>query len=84
MLTKGYYTPQQRQTKFTPTVYRTQYRQEIPMPLTPLHLAAGLPLKKWISLKTFILVNIMIDIEPGLIMFFGMNQFAAALIGLAP
>lgn len=54
------------------------------MPLTPLHLAAGLPLKKWISLKTFILVNIMIDIEPGLIMFFGMNQFAAALIGLAP
>ena len=49
------------------------------MPLTPLHLAAGLPLKKWISLKTFILVNIMIDVEPGLIMFFGMNQFGENL-----
>ena len=49
------------------------------MPVTPLHLAAGLPLRRWISMKTFILVNIMIDIEPGLIMFFGMNQLGENL-----
>jgi len=44
------------------------------MPLTPLHLAAGLPLRKRISLKAFILVNILIDLEPGLIMFFHMDS----------
>lgn len=43
------------------------------MPLTPLHLAAGLPLRKRISLKAFILVNILIDLEPGAIMFFRMD-----------
>lgn len=44
------------------------------MPLTPLHLAAGLPLRHWISLKAFILVNVLIDLEVAVVMFFGMNQ----------
>lgn len=43
------------------------------MPLTPLHLAAGLPLRHKISMKAFILVNILIDLEPGVIMLFGMD-----------
>lgn len=43
------------------------------MPLTPFHLAAGLPARKFISMPAFILVNILIDLEPGLIMFFGMD-----------
>lgn len=44
------------------------------MPLTPLHLAAGLPFRNHISLKAFILVNILIDLEPGFIMLFGMDS----------
>lgn len=43
------------------------------MPLTPLHLAVALPVRKHISMPAFILVNILIDLEPGLIMFFGMD-----------
>ena len=49
------------------------------MPLTPLHLAAGLPVRRYISLPAFIIVNILIDIEPGLIMFFGMDSLGYSL-----
>lgn len=49
------------------------------MPLTPLHLAAGLPLHKRISIKAFIIVNVLIDIEPALIMFFGMDHLGYSL-----
>ena len=44
------------------------------MPLTPLHLAAGLPLRDKISLKAFILVNVLIDLEVAVVMFFGMDN----------
>ena len=49
------------------------------MPLTPLHLAAGMPLKKWISLKAFIIVNILIDLEPGMILLFDMDTLGYPL-----
>lgn len=49
------------------------------MPLTPLHLAVGLPARRYISLPAFIIVNILIDIEPGLIMFFGMDSLGYSL-----
>ena len=51
------------------------------MPLTPLHLAAGLPARRHISLKAFILVNLLIDIEPGIIMFFNMDYQGYAIHG---
>ena len=44
------------------------------MPLTPLHLAAGLPFRQWASIKAFIWVNLLIDLEPVLIIFFGMDR----------
>ena len=44
------------------------------MPITPLHLAVGFPAKHLakgkFSMKAFILVNIAIDIQPGLVMYF--------------
>lgn len=49
------------------------------MPLTPLHLAAGLPLRKRISLHAFILVNILIDLEPLAILAFGMDRLGYPL-----
>lgn len=49
------------------------------MPLTPLHLAAGLPARRHISLKAFIVVNVLIDLEPASIMFFGMDRLGYAL-----
>ena len=49
------------------------------MPLTPLHLAAGLPLRKYVSIPAFILTNVLIDLEPGLIMFFGMDSIGYPL-----
>lgn len=55
------------------------------MPITPLHLAAGLPLRHWLrqrfSLAAFIAVNILIDLEPGLIMFFNMDSLGYPLHG---
>ncbi len=54
-------------------------KSEAWMPLTPLHLAAGLPVRKYISMKAFILVNILIDLEPGLTMFFGMDKLGYPL-----
>lgn len=49
------------------------------MPLTPLHLAAGLPARRHISLKAFVVVNVLIDLEPALVMFFGMDRLGYAL-----
>lgn len=49
------------------------------MPLTPFHLAVGLPARKFISMKAFIIVNILIDLEPGLILFFGMDSLGYQL-----
>lgn len=49
------------------------------MPLTPFHLAVGLPVRKRISLKAFILVNVLIDLEPAAVMFFGMDKLGYAL-----
>lgn len=49
------------------------------MPLTPLHLAVGFPARKFASIKAFIIVNILIDLEPGLIMFFGMDTLGYPL-----
>ena len=51
------------------------------MPLTPLHLAAGLPVRRWISLKAFILVNLMIDIEPAVVLFFNMDNLGYPIHG---
>lgn len=49
------------------------------MPLTPLHLAAGLPARRHISLKAFVVVNALIDLEPASVMFFGMDRLGYAL-----
>jgi membrane-bound metal-dependent hydrolase YbcI (DUF457 family) len=49
------------------------------MPLTPLHLAAGLPLRKYVSIKSFIIVNILIDLEPVAILIFGMDKLGYPL-----
>jgi hypothetical protein len=49
------------------------------MPLTPLHLAAGLPARRHISLKAFVVVNVLIDLEPASVMFFGMDRLGYAL-----
>ena len=49
------------------------------MPLTPFHLAAGLPLRKYVSIKPFVLVNILIDLEVGFVMFFGMDDLGYSL-----
>lgn len=49
------------------------------MPITPLHLAAALPVKQLMkdkfSLGAFIAVNILIDLEPGAVILFGMDRF---------
>lgn len=42
------------------------------MPMTPLHLAAALPIRKHISMKAFIAVNVLIDIEPISIVLFNL------------
>lgn len=44
------------------------------MPLTPLHLAIGLPIRKFASIKAFILINILIDLEVAAVMFFNMER----------
>ena len=49
------------------------------MPLTPLHFAAGLPARKRISMKAFVLVNVLIDLEPASVMFFGMDKLGYPL-----
>jgi membrane-bound metal-dependent hydrolase YbcI (DUF457 family) len=47
------------------------------MPFTPLHLgpalAVGLPLKKYIHLPTFIVANVILDIEPLIVLMFGLD-----------
>jgi len=49
------------------------------MPLTPLHLAAGLPLHRRISITAFILINVLIDVEPATVMFFQMDSLGYPL-----
>jgi len=66
------------------------------MPFTPLHLgpalALGLPFKKYIHAPTFIVANVIIDIEPLLVLVFGLSYplygyahtfVLASIIGLA-
>jgi len=47
------------------------------MPFTPLHLgpalAVGLPLRRFIHLPTFILANLVLDVEPMLVLYLGLN-----------
>jgi hypothetical protein len=47
------------------------------MPFTPFHfgpgLALGLPLRKYIHAPTFILANVMVDVEPFLVLLFGLR-----------
>jgi membrane-bound metal-dependent hydrolase YbcI (DUF457 family) len=47
------------------------------MPFTPLHLGpaltVGLPLRKYIHLPTFLVANVVLDVEPLLIMLFGLD-----------
>lgn len=55
------------------------------MPITPLHLAAALPVKQLMkdkfSMGAFIAVNILIDLEPAAVMFFGMDRLGYPLHG---
>ena len=51
------------------------------MPMTPLHLAVALPVKKYISVIAFIIPNILIDTETVLIILFGMDNLGYALHG---
>ena len=47
------------------------------MPFTPFHLGPGfglgLPLRKYLHAPTFILANVIIDVEPFLVLVFGLN-----------
>jgi hypothetical protein len=47
------------------------------MPFTPLHLgpalAIGLPLRKYVHAPTFIVANVILDIEPLIVLFFGLD-----------
>jgi hypothetical protein len=47
------------------------------MPFTPFHLGPalgfGLPLRNYMHLPTFILANVILDVEPFLVLFFGLN-----------
>ncbi|MGD6851355.1 MAG: hydrolase [Candidatus Bathyarchaeia archaeon] len=48
------------------------------MPFTPLHLgpalAVGLPLRRWLHAPTFIVANVILDVEPLAVMVFGLNN----------
>ena len=50
---------------------------EIKMPFTPFHfgpaLFLGLPLRKFMHVPTFILANVILDVEPFLILFYGLS-----------
>ncbi len=47
------------------------------MPFTPFHLGAafalGLPLRRWLHVPTFIVGNLILDVEPLAVMVFGLN-----------
>lgn len=47
------------------------------MPFTPFHfgpaLGFGLPLRKYIHVPTFILANVILDVEPFLVLYYGLN-----------
>jgi hypothetical protein len=66
------------------------------MPFTPFHLGPavgfGLPLRKYIHTPTFILANVVVDVEPFVVLFLGLRYplhgylhtfFLAFLLGLA-
>ncbi len=66
------------------------------MPFTPFHLGPalgfGLPLRKYMHMPTFVLANVILDVEPFLVLFYGLryplhgyfHTFLAALfVGLA-
>ena len=66
------------------------------MPFTPFHfgpaLGFGLPLRKYIHAPTFILANVILDVEPFLVLFYGLRYplhgylhtfFLAFFVGLA-
>jgi len=48
------------------------------MPFTPFHLGPalglGLPLRKYIHVPTFILANVIVDVEPFLVLFYGLRD----------
>ncbi len=47
------------------------------MPFTPYHFGPsaliGLPLKRWIDIPVFVLANVVIDLEPGAVIFFRLD-----------
>jgi membrane-bound metal-dependent hydrolase YbcI (DUF457 family) len=47
------------------------------MPFTPFHLGPalvlGLPLRKWLHVPTFIVANVILDVEPFLVLLYGFN-----------
>jgi membrane-bound metal-dependent hydrolase YbcI (DUF457 family) len=47
------------------------------MPFTPFHLGPalglGLPLRKWLHVPTFIVANVILDVEPFLVLLYGLN-----------
>src|SRR3990170_4096352 len=47
------------------------------MPFTPFHfgpaLGIGLPLRKWIHAPTFMVASVILDVEPFLVLFLGLN-----------
>ncbi|HKZ45744.1 MAG TPA: hydrolase [archaeon] len=69
---------------------------EVSMPFTPFHfgpaLGFGLPLRKYVHAPTFILANVILDVEPFLVLFCGLRYplhgylhtfFLAFFVGLA-
>jgi len=47
------------------------------MPFTPFHLGPalglGLPLRRYVYVPTFILANVIVDVEPFLVLFLGLR-----------
>ena len=47
------------------------------MPFTPFHLGPalgiGFPLRKWLHVPTFIVANVIVDVEPFLVLLYGLN-----------
>jgi membrane-bound metal-dependent hydrolase YbcI (DUF457 family) len=53
------------------------------MPFTPFHFGpsgfVGLAFRKWIGLPVFVLANVVIDLEPGIVLLFGLDYPAHGL-----
>jgi hypothetical protein len=47
------------------------------MPFTPFHLGPaldiGFPLRKWLHVPTFIVANVMLDVEPFMVLLYGLS-----------